>query len=107
MQNLKKGGIGKIKVTKRGGGYPNGTYSDVDLGNGAVGTVVIQNSQLNDVVITEGGNGFGLGDGIQINIPPGTGAEIQVDGVKEPSPFKPNQDIGSGLQWHLLMKEQI
>jgi len=97
-ENLKKGGVGKIKVTNRGGGYPDGTYPNVDLGNGAVGTVVIQNNQLNDVVITDGGSGFGLGDGIQINLPPGSGAEVQVDGVKAPSPPKPNQDIGSGIQ---------
>ena len=96
-ENLKKGGIGKIKVTNRGGGYPDGTYSDVDLGNGAVGTVVIQNNQLNDVVITDGGNGFGLGDGIQINLPPGSGAEVQVDGVKAPSPPKPSQNIGQDI----------
>jgi len=91
-RNLNKGGINRVKVTGRGGGYPNGVYTDVQLGNGAVGNIIIQNNQLGDVIITEGGDGFELGDGIQINIPPGSGAEVQVDGVD--SPFI--SDLGTG-----------
>ena len=97
-RRLNKGGIGRIRVTNRGGGYPNGTYTDVPLGNGAVGNIVITGGQLQDVIITEGGDGFSQGDGIEINIPPGVGAAIEVaeSKVKFPSDLSNGQDAGGG-----------
>jgi len=97
-KNLNKGAIGRVQVSSRGNGYPNGTYTDVPLGNGAVGNIVIAGGQLQNVVITDGGDGFAQGDGIEINIPPGTGAAVEVTEAKGKfiTDLGKGQDAGGG-----------
>lgn len=85
-----------VTVSNAGIGYTNGTFNNVELltetgyGRGATANVVVSANQINSVSIVNGGNGYSVGD--TLNIPEigqnvGFGGQVVVSSVNSLNTF--------------------
>ena len=80
------GGVGRVRITNRGSGYTNGTYSYESLtggtGSGANADIVVVNGQVVSVTIDDPGTGYAANDVLSAALAGGgTGFELTVDSV--------------------------
>jgi hypothetical protein len=91
-------------ISNVGVAYTNGTYSGVELvtetgfGLGAIATIVIFNNIIDSVNITNGGNGYSVGD--SLIVPPlgqgvGFGGKLTVTQINSPNTFILDEVQGS------------
>jgi hypothetical protein len=80
------GGVGRVRITNRGSGYADGTYSYESLtggtGSDANADIVVLNGQVVSVTIDDPGTGYAANDVLSAVLDGvGTGFELTVDSV--------------------------